>query len=222
MTESPVFSKMAEKKEISRAPLLQVVRTKGPQILVGFAISLVGVGGFYIVTTFFQSYGRTHLGIGTDVLLLASMIGAIGEAIVLWIGGKLGMAYGPSKVAIGGAIAAALAAFPIFLLLSTRQTAAVIIAMTLGYMTCSFPYAAQGAILTALFPANLRLIGVSTATNIGAIFSGFMPLIATALVGAAGGAWWPAAVLLVGISALTAIGGVMAPKCSAVEEETAQ
>lgn len=222
MTESPVFNQMAEKKEISRTPLVQVVRTKIPQILVGFAISLVGVGGFYIVTTFFQSYGRTHLGISTDVLLLASMIGAIGEAIVLWIGGKLGMAYGPSKVAIGGAIAAALAAFPIFLLLSTRQTAAVIIAMTLGYMTCSFPYAAQGAILTALFPANLRLSGVSTATNIGAIFSGFMPLIATALVGAAGGAWWPAAVLLVGISALTAIGGVMAPKCSAVEEETDQ
>lgn len=218
MAESPVFNKMEEKKEISRNPLKQVVKTKFPQILVGFLVSLVGVGGFYIVTTFFQSYGRNTLGISTDVLLLASMIGAIGEVLVLWIGGKAGVAVGPSKVALGGAVLSAVLAFPIFLLLSTRNTAAVVIAMTLGYMACSFPYAAQGAILTALFPANMRLSGVSTATNMGAIFSGFMPLIATALVGASGGSWRPAAVLLIAICALTTVGALLAPRLSVREE----
>ncbi|MFT8704489.1 MFS transporter [Bifidobacterium aquikefiricola] len=214
MEESPVFQKIEDNKEIEKTPLIQVFKLRFPQILIGFFISLVGIGGFYIVTTFFQSYGKTTLGINTDVLLFASMIGALGEALVLWIGGKLGTKYGPSKVAVYGALSAAICAFPIFLMLSTKNTVLIVIAMTLGYMTCSFSYAAQGAMLTALFPANLRLSGVSSATNIGAIFSGFMPLIATALVGSAGGAWWPAAVLLIVISAFTIFGSILTPRLS--------
>jgi hypothetical protein len=44
--------------------------------------------------------------------------------------------------------------------------------------------------------------------------SGFVPLLATGLVAAAGKHWWPAAVILVVVSLLTAGAGVIAPGMS--------
>lgn len=216
MEESPVFEEIKEERTISKAPLVEVFRTHFPQIIVGFLVSLVGIGGFYVVTTFAQSYGK-RLGLSVNLLLFASMIGAVGEALILWAGGRLGVKFGPSRVAIVGSVISIIVAFPVFLMLVSKNPVLVVLGIAIGVTAVSIPYAAQGAILTALFPPSLRLSGVTSATNIGAIFSGFMPLIATALVSSAGGAWWPASVLLITISALTLIAAIIAPHVSIKE-----
>ncbi|MCI1748343.1 MAG: MFS transporter [Acidipropionibacterium sp.] len=142
------------------------------------------------------------------------MVAAVGEAIILWVGGRLGVKYGPSRVMAAGAILTAVIAFPVFFMLISKNPVLVVLAITLGVTVASICYAAQGAILTALFPPNLRLSGVTSATNIGAIFSGFMPLIAAALVASAGGSWWPAPVLLIVLSLLTLVSALLAPRLS--------
>ena len=46
------------------------------------------------------------------------------------------------------------------------------------------------------------------------MISGFIPLVATALVASAANHWWPAAAMLVFLSLFTAVAGILAPRMS--------
>ena len=78
----------------------------------------------------------------------------------------------------------------------------------------SIPYAVSGALLTDLFPARLRYSGVALSANISSVVSGFVPLLATALLTVSDGRSWSPALLLVVISLITAVAGVLAPRMS--------
>ncbi|MFP5315783.1 MAG: MFS transporter, partial [Actinomycetes bacterium] len=107
---------------------------------------------------------------------------------------------------IGGLVTAA-AAFPLFWLIDTRNPAAIILAVTLGIGLLSVAYSVTGALLTELFPPKLRYSGVALGYNLAGALSGFLPLIAVALLGVSGGASWTASVLLMVVSLITAAGG---------------
>jgi hypothetical protein len=49
-----------------------------------------------------------------------------------------------------------------------------------------------------MFPAHVRYSGASIGYQLGGAIAGFVPLVATALVGAAGGAYWPIPSLIAG------------------------
>ena len=68
-------------------------------------------------------------------------------------------------------------------------------------------YSVTGALLTELFPPELRYSGVSLGYNLAGALSGFLPLIAVALLGVSGGASWTASLLLIVVSLITAAGG---------------
>jgi len=86
--------------------------------------------------------------------------------------------------------------------------------MSLAVCTLSLPYAASGTVLTGLFPAATRYTGVGFAQNAAGMISGFIPLVATALVASAANHWWPAAAMLVFLSLFTAVAGILAPRMS--------
>src|SRR5690606_27099524 len=90
----------------------------------------------------------------------------------------------------------------------------VVTGMALAVAALSFPYAANGTVLTGLFPARTRYTGVSFAQNAAGVIAGFVPLAATSLVAAADTHWWPAAALLAALSLLTAAAGAIAPRLS--------
>jgi hypothetical protein len=64
-------------------------------------------------------------------------------------------------------------------------------------------------LLTELFPPKLRYSGVALGYNIAGATSGFMPMIATAVLGISGNQSWGAALILAIISLLTAVGGYL-------------
>jgi hypothetical protein len=107
---------------------------------------------------------------------------------------------------IGGLVTAA-AAFPLFWLIDTRNPAAIILAVTAGIALLSVAYSVTGALLTEMFPPQLRYSGVSLGYNLAGALSGFLPLIAVALLGVSGGASWTASLLLIAVSLITAAGG---------------
>jgi MFS family permease len=84
--------------------------------------------------------------------------------------------------------------------------------VTLGVACLSVPYAVSGALLTELFPARLRYSGVALSSNIAGVASGFVPLVASAFLAAAGGASWTAAVVLIVIAVITTVSGALAPR----------
>lgn len=214
LEESPVFEQLEAAGEIAKSPVLTTFRESWRQIIVGMAAALLGVGGFYLVTAFCVWYGVNILGYDSSLMLLGSMIAAAVEIPVLIIGGRLGTRFGASRVILWGGIASAVLAWPCFVLLASGNAMLVIIAMTVAVAALSLPYAAQGSILTGLFPAQTRFTGVGIASNAAGMLSGFIPLLATGFVAAAADHWWPAAAMLVGLSAFTAIAGALAPRLS--------
>jgi Na+/melibiose symporter-like transporter len=214
LEESPVFRQLEESGEVVKSPVLTTFRDSWKQIIVGMAAALLGVGGFYLVTAFCVWYGVNVLGYESSLMLLGSMVAAAVEIPVLIWGGILGSKYGASRVILWGGIASAVVAVPAFLLLTSGVPVLVVIAMTLAVSTLSLPYAASGTVLTGLFPAKTRYTGVGMAQNVAGMLSGFIPLLATGFVAAAGNHWWPAAAMLVFLSLFTAVAGVIAPRMS--------
>ena len=178
------------------------------------AAALLGVGGFYLVTAFVVYYGVSILGYSSQLMLLGGMVAAAVEIPVLILGGRLGERFGSSRVILYGGLGSAVAAVPSFLLITSGTPVLVILGMTLAVATLSFPYAANGTILTGLFPARTRYTGVGFAQNTAGMVSGFIPLLATGMVAAASDHWWPAAALLVALSLFTAAAGTIAPRMS--------
>lgn len=214
LDESPAFLRVKESGRQESTPLRTVWRTSWLQILVGAGAAFLGVGGFYLITTFVVSYGKQQLGISPNLLLFGSIFAAAVEILVLITGGNLGSRFGASKVIVWGGIASAILAFPAFLLIQTAQPILVVLGMTLGVAALSYPYATSGAVLSALFPLTTRLSGMAMAQNLSGVAAGFVPLIATAVVAAADNAWWPAALLLVLVSLISVVCGACAPRLS--------
>lgn len=214
LEESPVFRQLEEAGELSSNPVSTAFRQSWRQIVIGMAASLLGMGGFYLVTTFCVWYGVNVLGYSRTLMLLGTIVAAVVEVFVILLSGRLGARFGSSRVILWGGIASAVVALPAFLLLNSGVPVLVVLSMTLAVATLSFPYAGTGAVLTGLFPAATRFTGVAVANNTAAMVAGFVPLLVTSLVAAAQDHWWPAALVLALISLITASAGAIAPRFS--------
>ncbi|BBG05106.1 MULTISPECIES: MFS transporter [Pseudonocardia] len=219
--ESPLFERMLAQDERSSSPVREVLRRAWPQLLVGAGTTLLGVGGFYLITTFVISYGTSQLGLPRSLMLGATLVAAAIEIGVLILGGRLAERYGAWRVTVAGGIASALMAFPAFWLIDTGAAAAVIIGVTVATALLSIPYAVSGALLTELFPPHLRYSGVALSANLAGVVSGFVPLVATALLAVGAGTSTLPALLLVGIALVTTASGAVAPRFFAERDRVA-
>ncbi|MEV7603880.1 MFS transporter [Paenarthrobacter sp. NPDC089322] len=218
LSESPEFEALMESGETEHAPIRGVLKNSWRQILVGMCSALLGIGGFYLITSFVVFYGTKILKLPSELLLLGSLLAAALEIGALIWAGRLGEKFGASKVILWGGVASAAVAIPVFLAIDSRSPFLVVIGMMIGVAVLSIPYAVSGTALTALFATKVRYTGVAITSNTAGVISGFVPLIATALVAANGNSYWPGAIILLVVSALTALSGLFLPALSIKEE----
>ncbi|MDT0541748.1 MULTISPECIES: MFS transporter [Streptomyces] len=211
--ESPVFRAMhadAERDGPPSAPLIEAFRTTWGRMLIGVAAAFLGIGGFFLLTTYVISYGTERLGIGKSVMINATLLAAVAEIAVIVIAGRLADRVGAWKVCAVGGVVSVLAAFPAFWLIDTRQTESVLLGVSLGVAAISIPYAAIGAVVTGMFPDTVRYSAVAMSYNLAGVLGGLVPLVAAWLTGLADGASWGVALLLILIAACTATGSYLA------------
>ncbi|WP_318241760.1 MFS transporter [Arthrobacter pullicola] len=207
--ESPIFKDLLAQEETVKVPALDVFRNAGGRLVVAVMAALLGVGGFYMITTFIVSYGSNTLGVDRQVMVNATLIAAVAQIFVTVAMGRLAEKIGPGKVTMWGGILTAAASFPIFAMVDTKSPLMITLAITLGIVLIAVAYAVNGALLTELFPPKLRYSGVALGYNIAGATSGFMPLLATAMLGFSGNQSWGAALILVLIALITAVGGFL-------------
>ncbi|MET9708993.1 MFS transporter [Nocardiopsis alba] len=206
--ESPVFEEMEKQEKRSKVPALDVFRKAWGRLLVAIASALLGVGGFYVMTTFAISYGTGTLGLSRGLMVNSTLVAAVAQIAVIIVFGRLAERLGPGRVTMWGGLATAVIAFPVFWLIDTRSPVLVVLAITAGVAILSTAYAVSGALLAELFPADLRYSGVALAYNLAGALSGFLPFVATALLDSTGGGSWVASLLFMGIALITAVGGL--------------
>ncbi|MHA7277894.1 MFS transporter [Arthrobacter sp. Hz1] len=210
--ESPIFRELVKLEERAKIPAVDVFKQAWGRLLVAIAAAFLGVGGFYVMTTFVISYGTTTLGMDRQLMVNATLVAAVVQIGVVLLVGRISEKIGPGRMTFFGGLATAAGAFPLFWMIDTRNPAAIILAVTIGIALVSLAYAVTGALLTELFPPHLRYSGVALGYNLAGALSGFLPLIAVALLGATDGGSWTASLLLMAVSLITAAGGFFGEK----------
>lgn len=222
--ESPVFTDIVQlqtaQQEKVALPLFEVFRHAGGRVLIVIATVLFASGGFFLMTTYAVNFGTGELGMEPWKLLIATMVGAVLEAVGIYIGARLGDRWGAWKTVVFGGIAALVLVVPIALMLGSGVEVLVIAAVAIGIGMLGLPYGPLGTMLSELFSARYRYSGVAVSYNIGGLIGGFVPSIAAAFALAVGSAVVVIPVLLGIIMALCVVGGLIAGRVLSRQDET--
>ncbi|GAA1127684.1 MFS transporter [Citricoccus alkalitolerans] len=187
--ESPVFREMAEKKEQTSVPIVELFRKYWHLVLLA---SLIFVGnnavGYMSTGGFIPSYATSDdIGLdNTDVLI------AMTFAASVWLLSTLGAGIlsdyiGRKRTYQIGYVWLILAVWPLFLLIDSGSLANLYLGLGIVCIGTGLTYGPQAALYSELFPASIRFSGVSISYAIGAILGGaFAPMIAQALLDATG------------------------------------
>jgi MFS family permease len=217
IAESPVFEgEIAKTAHTATLPACEVFRQAPRSLAIATSAALLGIGGYYMLTTFAIGYGVRVLKLPGELMIDATLLASGVELFVILAVGRVADSIRSSSLTCLGAIACAVLAFPVFHLLATRDTVLVFIAIALGTATVAAVYAVSGGLLTQLFPAHLRYSGVALAYNLAGVVAGFLPFVATALLDASGNAVWAPASVLAVVASITAIGGFMSDRSRAL------
>lgn len=223
--ESPVFNKFAkslESAERKPLPLVEVFRHAGGRVLIVIITALFASGGFFLMTTYAVSFGTGGLGMPAWKLLVATMIGAVLEAIGIYIGARLGDRWTAWKVVAAGGAAALVLIIPIVLMIGSGVDILVVAGIAIGIGMLGVPYGPLGTMLAELFEERYRYSGVAVSYNIAGLIGGFVPAAAAAMAIALDGSVAVIGILLGAIMALTAIGGLLAGRTLSRQHATVE
>jgi MHS family shikimate/dehydroshikimate transporter-like MFS transporter len=209
--ETPVFEKMKSDDALSKNPVGEAVGKNFKTFLIAVGLKLSEVSWVYMLTVFCVVYATTKLGLPKQQMLDAVLIAALLELISLPFFGWLADKIGRRPLFILGAIFTILFAFPLFMMLESKDptyiTLAIIIAMNLGH---GMMFSIESAYFPELFGSRVRYTGASFGFQVSAALGGgFAPIIATALVGYFGGSTG-VSVMMIAIASITLMAALAA------------
>ena len=185
--ESPEFEELKEEGEISKNPLLEVLRDDWRNVLRAFCLRIAETAGYAVSVTFILSYLSSQKLADRPTTLTALMIAAALGIVATTLWGALTDRVGRRPVYLLGTALTVAWGVPLFLVVNTGTAIAIIIAFIVSYTICQNSLAGvQGAWFSELFAAKTRTTGASLAYQLSAVVSGFTPLIATALFAGVG------------------------------------
>lgn len=157
-------------------------------VLAGMLLVAMTTVSFYLITVYTPTFGKAVLKLSTRDALIVTLCVGLSNFIWLPIMGALSDRVGRKPLLIGFALLTIATAYPAMSWLVRDPSFEKMLAVELWL---SFLYASyNGAMVVALtevMPVEVRTVGFSLAYSLAtAIFGGFTPAIATALIGASG------------------------------------
>ncbi|MRH29059.1 MFS transporter [Microbacterium sp. SYP-A9085] len=210
VSESPVFTEIAERKEETRMPIVRLLRH---HLLLVIVAALVFAGnnavGYMTTGGYVQHYATDPEGpikLPTGPVFWVVALSGVSWLASTWFAGWFSDKIGRRNTYIIGWILQLIGVFLLFPLTnvgSVWSLAAALIILSIGL---GFTYGPQAALYSELFPASIRFSGVSISYALGAILGGaFSPVIAQAIFQATGQTigitWYLAGITVVGLAA---------------------
>ncbi|WP_083542321.1 MFS transporter [Kribbia dieselivorans] len=200
LEDTPVFRELEELGEISRTPLRDALRYPR-ELWTTIALGGLHTAFFYTVLTFMVSLIAQTAKFGSTVGLMATVAGGVAALLPIPFMAALSDRIGRRPVLIASSAAILVGVVPIFWLILSSPTGAVIGQVLLGLLLGSL-ISTTLVSMTEIFPAQVRAAGSSLAYTIASTaIGGTVPFVATWLVRATGDRTSPAW-YLVGIAAL--------------------
>lgn len=181
--ETPAFNQVKKADAQVKLPLAEMFRKYWKQVLLGGIATMSTGASFNIIVAFGLTYGTQTLGFSRSVMLSVVLASCALCIFLLPAFGALSDRIGRKPVIIGGIIAEALVAFPMFWLMDTRELPLVF----LGYMLLMTAFAANygpiATFLAELFGTRVRYSGLSVSYMLsGLLGSAATPIVTTALL----------------------------------------
>jgi len=212
--ETAAFEAVDRAGEVTKAPLVEAVRSHWRVLLCGMALFTFALPWVYVVQTFSVSYVTGTLTVNPTSALIGLIVAELLTIPATLLFGRLADRIGRKPVLIGAAVFAIVFAFPMFALFQTESSFLVGVGLILGLaIVQGGTIGVSAAMLAEMFPTSMRWSGIAISREIpAAIVGGTAPLVATALVAVAGGTPWLVASYLVLLSVIGLIGILRLPE----------
>ena len=183
--ESPVYKALEEEAEADEAAhkgsLKELFTRHFPQICLASAAAFLGIGGFFVMSTYVLSYATTALDFERQTVVNATLLAAVCQIFINLIFGRLGEKFGPGRIIGFGGVATAVMAWPLWAMIDSGNVVLLTLAVCLGLSLVTITYSVSGVLLSEIFPANVRYSGVAISANIASAVAGLLPFLATAM-----------------------------------------
>lgn len=223
LQESYAFTKVVEKKEILKVPLLEVLKKDKIAILCTLGICATIEAPFSFLYVYLPHMINNSLQIPPHQIFAMNMLVMAFTAVCVVLMGKIGDKIGVRKMMIGGSIVFSVIIYPLFSLITVSQGIWTILMVEI---IISFVWSIAAAPLNVvtglMYPTQRRYSGNAFSWGLGSIlFVGFSPLISQGLVLLTGSPTSPALFLSVcGIAGV--IGVLYAPDISGEQDNPLQ
>lgn len=183
MDETPEFSTA----KTSDSPLSDMFSGQKLRLAVTVGFVALGSVGNYLAL-YMPTYSIRQLGLPPTIGFLATLV----TGVIMTVGspfiGSLADRIGPARIMTVTAALTAVLCYPLFYVLVAHPTVAVLIGVqiVLGLLATAY-FAPMPALMSAIFPVQVRTTGLSLGYNIAVtIFGGFAPFILTWLIDSTG------------------------------------
>lgn len=183
LEETPVFLEArAKAPPRERSPFVETVRMHWRQVVAGGLVLSSNTMMGYILIAYVLSYGVSKLGMPRSTMITLVLIAASVWFATCLLFAAWSDRWGRRRVCIWGLVGGLLWAFPLFLLLDTRNPILMGLGLAVLAVAVAASYAPIAALLSELFPTRIRYTGTSMAYQFGSLVGGaFVPMISVAL-----------------------------------------
>ncbi|MBN4665841.1 MFS transporter [Pandoraea nosoerga] len=183
LDETPEFLDI----EPTQSPLRDTFASQKERLLLAIGVVVMATVATYLVL-YMPTYAVKQLGLPSSAAFSAVLLTGVVQLIVAPIVGHWSDTHGRIKPMLAAAVALLILVYPMFRYLDANPTFAslMVFQIVLGLLMTTY-FGALPALLTELFPVQVRTTGLSLGYNIAAtVFGGFAPFIITWLIGATG------------------------------------
>ncbi|WP_033289757.1 MFS transporter [Amycolatopsis jejuensis] len=201
--------------EVKGSPVIRAFKVHYRQIAL-VACAYIGINvTYYLFMTFAVSYSTNPkiLGLSKNSILLAVLVAAGVQLVLLPLSGALSDRFGRRTMLLAGSGMLAVFSFGFWPMLNTKSSVVILAAFIIGLgLMHTTMYGPQGAFFAEVFSTGLRYSGVSLGVQLGSVLGGaFAPLIATSLYAATGSSVSVAA-YMAGVCVITFVAVFLMPE----------
>jgi MFS family permease len=182
--ESPVFANLKQGGKVARAPVMEVLRRNGREVVLTALLRTGQHVPYYIFTTYILSYGTQVLGFSRATILNFVMVQSTLSLATIPLFGHLSDRFGRRLVTAIGCAGIGIVSFIAFPLMDTKVAWLVFLGILLPVPFHDMQYGPQAAIIAESFPGSLRYSGSALGYQLASITAGGpAPIVATLLYG---------------------------------------
>ncbi|MCG7633550.1 MULTISPECIES: MFS transporter [Gordonia] len=200
--DSPEFTKTAERRELPKAPLRELLRSQPIQVLQVLGLGIAQNATGYMVLTYIGIHLVREGGYSQTAVTWTAAGVIVFVASCMPIAGLLVDRFGSRPVLIAGLLTAATLAYPAMALMTGHGLAVAALAFAVFALCTPLIQVATAPLFPSLFDTKVRLTGVALGFNLSTVLAGgTAAYIATWLIDRTGNSLAPA-YFLIGASAI--------------------